>query len=805
MCFGTPDLTMPMRLPLNGFRARLAGLIGLLALLCAGAAAFYVDGAASAHVGDASARTLHAWGRSLSLSVAANLLERQRSIEFMAGLPGLWRGELATAETRQSLRWLQSAHSHHSWIGVTDVSGRVKVATGGLLEGVDASKRPWFSLGLQGPYTGDVHDAVLLAKALGGNGKEPLRFVDFAAPIFDSQGRPRGVICAHANWAWVDEVVKKVMPAQARGQGVEVFIVNRAGEVIYPQSSRAQVPRALHGDDVRDQLEWPDGQRYLTVSQVVHAAVVPDLGWRVVVRQPMAVALAPVHELHQRLILLSGVVALLLTCTAYLLAARLSRPMEQLAGAAQRIADGDTDVHFRVHSSAAEFQTLASSLEAMTSTLRQQQAQLLDANLTLERRVVQRTAELSDLYDKAPVGYHLVDATGLIEQINATELGLLGYARDEVVGRMSAADLFAEACKPQARARLQAFSKGEVLPPQDAEMRRKDGRSVHVRLNSTAIFDAQGRFIGARTAVMDISDMKALEENLSREQAINRAIVQTSPNGLLLYTEQGHCVLANESAARMVGASVDLLLNQNFHDLQSWKSSGLLDAAKHALSGEPVHKLLNFTSSFGKQTDCQVTLMRLEASGQRMLLLVAKDVSALMDANRELDQLARRDSLTDLRNRFAAGERLRDEFVRSQRSDVAFSVLMLDVDHFKRVNDTHGHDVGDQVLQGVARQIKASVRASDFVARFGGEEFLVILPDTGALEAEVVAEKIRRSVDTCELPMVGHVTVSLGVSEWRDDLPDEGLLVRRADQALYAAKAAGRNRVMVWGEAVSQG
>jgi len=462
-------------------------------------------------------------------------------------------------------------------------------------------------------------------------------------------------------------------------------------------------------------------------------------------------------------------------------------------------------VHFSVHNSAAEFQTLASSLEAMTSTLREQQVQLQDANQGLERRVAQRTAELSDLYDKAPVGYHLIDATGLIEQINATELSLLGYERDEVVGRMSASDLFVDACKPQAQARLRAFSKGEVLPPQDAQMRHKDGRSVHVRLNSTAIFDAQGGFVGARTAVMDISDMKALEEELSREQAINRAIVHTSPNGLLLYTEQGQCILANESAARMVGASVDLLLRQNFHDLQSWKASGLLDAATHALDGEPVHKLLNFKSSFGKQTDCQVTLMPLNASGQRMLLLVAKDVSALMNANRELDQLARRDALTELHNRFAAGERLRDEFVRSQRSDVPFSVLLLDVDHFKRVNDTHGHDVGDQVLQGVARQLKASVRASDFVARFGGEEFLVILPDTGTLEAEIVAEKIRRAVDTCELPVVGRVTVSVGLSEWRDDLPDEGLLVRRADQALYAAKAAGRNRVMVWSEAVSQG
>lgn len=174
-----------MRLFLNGFRARLAGLIGLLAFLCAAVAAFYVDGAATGHVSGASARTLQAWGRSLSMAMAGNLVERQRSVEFMAGLQGLWlRSSLATPEVRQSLRWLQSTHSHHSWIGVADASGRVQVATGGLLEGVDVSKRPWFSRGMKGPYTGDVHDALLLSKLLGksGGGAPALRRLCCADP-----------------------------------------------------------------------------------------------------------------------------------------------------------------------------------------------------------------------------------------------------------------------------------------------------------------------------------------------------------------------------------------------------------------------------------------------------------------------------------------------------------------------------------------------------------------------------------------------------------------------------------------------
>ena len=172
----------------------------------------------------------------------------------------------------------------------------------------------------------------------------------------------------------------------------------------------------------------------------------------------------------------------------------------------------------------------------------------------------------------------------------------------------------------------------------------------------------------------------------------------------------------------------------------------------------------------------------------------------LLDSYQRSLTLALTDTLTGLYNRRYFEAHIEATVTRATGSGKEVSILMLDIDHFKLVNDTHGHDVGDQVLQDVARHLKSSVRASDFVARYGGEEFLVLLPDTSALDAEVVAEKVRRAVAASVHPLVGQVTVSVGVSQWRDDLPDEGLLVRRADQALYAAKGAGRNRVMVWQE-----
>ena len=175
---------------------------------------------------------------------------------------------------------------------------------------------------------------------------------------------------------------------------------------------------------------------------------------------------------------------------------------------------------------------------------------------------------------------------------------------------------------------------------------------------------------------------------------------------------------------------------------------------------------------------------------------VADRTAELAQANHELQILARRDALTGLGNRLATRERLRDEYQRSQRTRLPCCVLMMDIDYFKKINDSHGHAVGDDVLRAVAGTILSSVRGSDFAGRFGGEEFLVLLPDTPIDRALGVAEKIRLAVQNQQLAEVGQVTISLGVALLDVADADEDVAVQRADERLYQAKAAGRNRVV---------
>jgi diguanylate cyclase (GGDEF)-like protein len=174
----------------------------------------------------------------------------------------------------------------------------------------------------------------------------------------------------------------------------------------------------------------------------------------------------------------------------------------------------------------------------------------------------------------------------------------------------------------------------------------------------------------------------------------------------------------------------------------------------------------------------------------------------LREKNEELQLLSITDGLTGLYNRKHLMETLIAEVKRSKRHKHPFAVLMIDIDHFKKYNDTFGHLAGDDVLRKMATVFKKSVRECDYAARYGGEEFLVMLPETGAKDAAVVAERLRSMVENEKVGGDGGatvVTVSVGVAAFPEDGDDPESVVSRADTALYKAKTRGRNRVIIAG------
>lgn len=187
------------------------------------------------------------------------------------------------------------------------------------------------------------------------------------------------------------------------------------------------------------------------------------------------------------------------------------------------------------------------------------------------------------------------------------------------------------------------------------------------------------------------------------------------------------------------------------------------------------------------------------AIGSHVLKLIAMDALERAFHETLLDQ-STKDPLTGLGNRGATLTELQSRFDLSRRHDRPISVVMCDLDHFKQVNDRYGHGAGDIVLAGFGERVRQNLRGSDLAGRIGGEEFVLVLPETDLEGAELLAERLRVSLsDTPHLLPLGPllVTCSLGVAQRETEDRDAGRLLGRADEALYEAKRGGRNRVVV--------
>ncbi|WP_299805730.1 GGDEF domain-containing protein, partial [Sulfuricurvum sp. RIFOXYD2_FULL_44_160] len=161
----------------------------------------------------------------------------------------------------------------------------------------------------------------------------------------------------------------------------------------------------------------------------------------------------------------------------------------------------------------------------------------------------------------------------------------------------------------------------------------------------------------------------------------------------------------------------------------------------------------------------------------------------------KLNQLATQDVLTQVANRFKFDQVLEHSIALSQRYGRPLSIMIIDVDHFKAVNDTYGHLIGDEVLKKLAKILSDGIRKSDVIARWGGEEFVVLLPDSELTSAVKLAETLRAKVAESDFTPAKNMTCSIGVVRWNDgDTPDQ--LLKRVDEKLYTAKESGRNRVI---------
>ncbi len=240
-----------------------------------------------------------------------------------------------------------------------------------------------------------------------------------------------------------------------------------------------------------------------------------------------------------------------------------------------------------------------------------------------------------------------------------------------------------------------------------------------------------------------------------------------------------------ESGADIHVPSATLVQPENLHTLGAGDAL-LASTVAHHIFGEMhlvdgVRKAVSFAATIIGKSNCN--------AGQG---------HAIEEALISLDRLATRDVMTGLFNRRAGEKILSDAHEKAKRTGALYSVLMVDIDHFKRVNDTYGHDVGDEVIKAVADVLKLAVRDIDAACRWGGEEFLCILHDADTTTSATVAERIRSTVELSSIQTEGKITVSIGITTWVATIKDEQHIVKLTDRGLYEAKTNGRNRVAAY-------
>ncbi len=392
------------------------------------------------------------------------------------------------------------------------------------------------------------------------------------------------------------------------------------------------------------------------------------------------------------------------------------------------------------------------------------------------------------LLDSLSDGMMVVDTQGRIVDINQSAASMLGSLPDKMI----ASNL--DEVLPLAK----SFSAHPPEPEIRTEIEVGDSEKRYFDVLITPLFENKTVFIGRLIIFRDMTSRKQNELHMLQ---LSR-VVEQSPTSIAITDLDGNITYVNPHFSALTGYTFDESIGQNIRILKSghtplgiytelWQTI----VAGKIWKGEFLNKKKN-----GDLYWAQATIAPVFGPDGKILNLIAikEDITEQKLMAVELERLASTDSLTGMINRRELIRRAEIELERARRYQHPTAAIMLDVDHFKKVNDSYGHAAGDRVLVMLAQLLTRELRVSDLVARYGGEEFMLVLPETPLDKAINIAERIRDTVTNTPVMVDGQtirVTISLGVTSSESAGQDFESLLKAADRLLYQAKQLGRNRV----------
>jgi len=434
-----------------------------------------------------------------------------------------------------------------------------------------------------------------------------------------------------------------------------------------------------------------------------------------------------------------------------------------------------------------------------------------------DQQIAAANAQRKAVLDAATrVSIIATDPRGVITIFNSGAERMLGYAASDVIGKRNITELHLDTELVQHARRL-AFELGEKLSGFDVLVYRaaregleerewtyitENGEPVTVLLSVTALHDEYGSLSGYLHVATDITERKRAEETLRQQSAAMTA----SMDGIGILDNQLDFTYVNDALAKLFGyPAPNEIIGRSICDLYEPPEQVRfittvvpLVQQRGRWRGEATG--LRHDGSLFPQ---EISLSTIEGGG---MVAVVRDITERTYAEEQIKHLAYHDALTTLPNRLLFKDRVTVAISHAQRHDSRVAVLFLDLDRFKVINDSLGHNIGDQLLQAVAARVQSCVRESDTVARLGGDEFTLLLPElTHAEDAALVAQKILEAV-RYPFHIEGrefYITTSIGISVFPEDGPDAETLIKSADTAMYQAKEQGRDNYQLFNALVN--
>jgi diguanylate cyclase (GGDEF)-like protein/PAS domain S-box-containing protein len=430
--------------------------------------------------------------------------------------------------------------------------------------------------------------------------------------------------------------------------------------------------------------------------------------------------------------------------------------------------------------------------------------------LQVERALKENERTLREINTVLGEGVYVLDPDQRIVFVNPAAEDLLGWSAAELLGE-HAHEMFhykrpdgtpfpAEECGAH-----KSLHSGEVHRNHEDYFIRKDGTGVPVAVVTAPIL-REGRVAGSVTAFHDITERLEAQRELRESEERYRMLFNSGRDAIFVHTlaEDGtpQCFIeVNDIACQQLGYSRRELLRMTpldicyLEDLDQEEVQKQFVHQRHALV-ERIH-----VSRDGTRIPVEINAHLFEFRGRPTVVSVARDVTERKQAEARIKHLAHHDPLTSLPNRRLLNDRMHQALAQARRFQRSMALAFIDLDEFKGINDTLGHDVGDELLKVVATRLTNCVRAGDTVARMGGDEFVIILSEIARVEdARRVAHKVMESV-ALPIQVRGyklHVTASIGISLYPADAADGETLMKHADVAMYRAKQMGKNGYAIY-------